>query len=311
MLKRLLTGIVIIALTIGFFALRFVSPYFLDIYFGAIVLFAGFEMSRAFKNQNKLNDIYFIWAFPVLAYIAIVLCANAHLNVFLTMLIMLGVLLVVFSTNIVYNHLSKNRLNREMVNISYIGDFKKYATKKSLLNLFIMAYPCLILSMFFVINHFTDFQTFVELKSNHIEILMLVMIFVSAIITDTGAYLIGGGLKGPKLCPKISPNKTISGAVGGVVLTISISMLLYIIFAAVGYNGLFVDKGITVLHFAIFGLIASIFTQLGDIFASYIKRKNDIKDYGKLLPGHGGLMDRVDGLMINSFVSLILFIIVF
>ena len=86
---------------------------------------------------------------------------------------------------------------------------------------------------------------------------------------------------------------------------------MYIIFAAVGYNGLFVDKGITVLHFAIFGLIASIFTQLGDIFASYIKRKNDIKDYGKLLPGHGGLMDRVDGLMINSFVSLILFIIVF
>ena len=93
MLKRFLTGIVLVAITIGFFALRFVSPYIMDVYFLAIVLYAGFEMSRAFANIKKKNDMYFILSYPILSYVSVVLCANAKLSIYLTILVMI----VIFS----------------------------------------------------------------------------------------------------------------------------------------------------------------------------------------------------------------------
>jgi phosphatidate cytidylyltransferase len=114
-----------------------------------------------------------------------------------------------------------------------------------------------------------------------------------------------------KLCPKISPNKTIAGAIGGIIISITFSVLLFLLFSAVGYTSIFNSYGLTIMHFIVYGLIVSIFTQLGDIIASYIKRKNNVKDYGSLLPGHGGVMDRVDGLSFNIVVTLIISLFIF
>ena len=311
MLKRFLTGIIIVAITIGFFALRFVSPYIFDGFLGVIAIIATIEVSKAFAQNNKKSDLYFILAYPVLAYLAIILCITSKINILFLYAILLGLMIALFGLSLLLNILCKNKMNKEMIAVNYIGTYKKYALKKSVLNLLLMVYPAFVLVQMFAINHLSNFVNFSALVDKNMEFVILATIFVTTMVTDTAAYLVGRSLKGPKLCPKISPNKTISGAIGGVIFAITFSLILFLIFNAVGFNGAFSALNITMWHFIVYGLIASIFSQGGDILASYIKRLNNIKDYGSIFPGHGGLMDRVDGLSINAVITLILCFIIF
>jgi len=109
------------------------------------------------------------------------------------------------------------------------------------------------------------------------------------IFTDIGGYVFGKFLKGPKLT-KISPNKTYAGVAGGFIL----SLIAGLIFLKVSEDELFNSSTI---DFLIFIFIISLISQIGDLIISYFKRKAKIKDTGKFLPGHGGLLDRVDGLI--------------
>ena len=118
-------------------------------------------------------------------------------------------------------------------------------------------------------------------------------------LTDIGGYVFGKLFKGPKLT-KISPNKTYSGLFGSLVLSI-MTGLIYITFIPLSLNtsqlSFIYLNNFNILYFIIFILIISILSQLGDIIISYFKRVANIKDTGKLLPGHGGILDRIDGLI--------------
>lgn len=116
------------------------------------------------------------------------------------------------------------------------------------------------------------------------------MVFLSAFATDTFAYFGGIYFKGPKLTP-ISPNKTISGSISGIVASA-------IVIAIYGFlvQGYF-DVHFSIIGYLLMGAIASIIGQIGDISASLIKRTYDIKDFGKILPGHGGILDRFDSII--------------
>ena len=116
-------------------------------------------------------------------------------------------------------------------------------------------------------------------------------VIIICISTDIGGYIIGKIFKGPKLT-KISPNKTYSGMIGGYLLSI-ISIGLFIKYSKIFFNEEFLFSNET-LFFVI--LISSI-SQLGDILISYFKRQSKIKNTGKIIPGHGGLLDRVDGMI--------------
>jgi len=109
------------------------------------------------------------------------------------------------------------------------------------------------------------------------------------IMSDIGGYVVGKTVKGKKLT-KISPNKTISGSIGSFLFSIFPLFILMIIFP--NYNPLLINKII------IFTLILSLISQLGDLLISFFKRKAKVKDTGKILPGHGGLLDRIDGLLL-------------
>ena len=115
-------------------------------------------------------------------------------------------------------------------------------------------------------------------------------IVIVCIFTDIGGYIFGKIFKGPKLT-KISPNKTYAGVFGSFLLSL-IAGLIYL-----NYFG---KKELTDSdHFVIFSLILfiSLISQIGDLVISYFKRKAKLKDTGKILPGHGGLLDRIDGLI--------------
>ena len=121
---------------------------------------------------------------------------------------------------------------------------------------------------------------------------------LGCIFSDIGGYVFGKIFKGQKLT-KISPNKTISGALGSIFsCCLVISFLNYYLTGNLNFN------------LIVIGIIISVFCQLGDIFFSLLKRKSKIKNTGKFLPGHGGILDRLDGILIalpTGFITLILF----
>lgn len=312
MLKRFLTSIVIMIFTVGFFALRFVSPYFFDAFIFVIAVMSTFEVSRVMEKGGKKNNLYIAIMFPPLTFLALMFCIANGLGVLAYFGISVGIIILLFATCLIINTLQKGKNNKQMVEINYMGTYKNYVVKKSLNSLFLIFYPAFILSLLFFINHLTGFSYFQKDTAKIIEFFLLVLIFATTIVTDTGAYLIGSGIGGTKLCPKISPKKTISGAVGGLVCSVAISLIMFPIFSSANkYATLFNTLNFNIWLFLLYGILASIFSQFGDIFASVVKRKNDVKDYGNIFPGHGGFMDRVDGISFNAIFTVIFVIFVF
>jgi len=141
-------------------------------------------------------------------------------------------------------------------------------------------------TIFIVISFYTIFNIRNEFDRDYFHLLLVVIICVS---TDIGGYVFGNIFKGPKLT-KISPKKTYSGVIG--------SFLLSLIF-----TNLFLDflSNVETFEFTkemfLFILLVSLVSQIGDIVISYFKRKSKIKDTGTIIPGHGGILDRIDGMI--------------
>jgi phosphatidate cytidylyltransferase len=118
----------------------------------------------------------------------------------------------------------------------------------------------------------------------------LIFIFYSLFIiwaTDSGAYFLGRAFGKHKLWPEISPKKTIEGSVGGIVCAVIVALLFFI----------FADMDISLFKLMVITIVLSIFGQVGDLVESALKRHYDVKDSGKILPGHGGILDRFDSLL--------------
>ena len=113
--------------------------------------------------------------------------------------------------------------------------------------------------------------------------------FVIAFSSDTGAYFAGTFLGKRKLVPHISPKKTVEGAIGGIAAGGVSALVFGLILRGAGF-------GVNLISLTGFGLIGSVVAQLGDLTFSAFKRQYDIKDYGSILPGHGGILDRFDSI---------------
>ena len=123
-------------------------------------------------------------------------------------------------------------------------------------------------------------------------ILLWLVLVVS--VNDSAAYFIGSRLGGPKLCPAISPNKTWSGSVGGVLCGVAGGVALGSLSTAAGWaESLPLSLGVVVA------------AQCGDLMKSYLKRLHGVKDSGTILPGHGGVLDRIDGILAGGLVTYI------
>lgn len=126
----------------------------------------------------------------------------------------------------------------------------------------------------------------------------IILLFAVTWAADICAYLFGSLLKGPKLWPRFSPNKTWSGFVGGLLGGTAAAVLIVTVAAAgpiLGENLSFTHVGLPLA--ALIGLAGALATMAGDLWESALKRRYGVKDSGDLIPGHGGLLDRVDGLM--------------
>jgi len=152
---------------------------------------------------------------------------------------------------------------------------------------------------------FSFYSAFYFRDQNLEGFLLIILICVS---TDIGGYIFGNLFKGPKLS-KISPNKTQSGMIGGFTLSIISSS----IFVLQYNNDIYIDKNLIEndLKFVILILSISSVSQVGDLIISYFKRSSKIKNTGNIIPGHGGLLDRIDGMIfVFPFVYLVTLILI-
>lgn len=118
--------------------------------------------------------------------------------------------------------------------------------------------------------------------------------FIMAFLSDTGAYFIGVLFGKHKLCPVISPKKTVEGFVGGIVCAV-LGMMVYGLVLQLGF-----DARVNYLYLLVYGLVGSLAGVFGDLSFSVMKRQTGIKDYGNLIPGHGGILDRFDSVIMTA-----------
>lgn len=123
-------------------------------------------------------------------------------------------------------------------------------------------------------------------------------VFITSWMTDTFAYFIGRHMGKHKLIPSISPNKTIEGSIGGILGAVIGDLIFALFISKLKLNIFFIVS---------LGIVGSIIAQLGDLVASAIKRNCNIKDYGNIIPGHGGILDRFDSILYVSPIIYFLF----
>ena len=155
-----------------------------------------------------------------------------------------------------------------------------------------------IFGLFFIMfSFYTIFQIRNDFNQDYFHILFIAIICIS---TDIGGYIFGKLLKGPKLT-KLSPNKTYAGVIGSFLLAI----IIIILFFELTFN---IFNFRFDLETLIFVLAVSLVSQIGDIIISYFKRLSKIKDTGNIIPGHGGILDRIDGMIFAYPFSYLIFL---
>ena len=309
MKKRIFSSGIVVAIIVIAFASRLITPYIFDGIMGVLAIMGCYEVSKVFKAANKPNYTSFAMAFPIVSYIGLIIGMHYQRNYIFFLAYFLILLLALILAIFIVGLCDKNNNERENQEMSLNMTPTRFAFNKAMNTTYLFIYPSLFFFSLSLLNHIPDLAGF-NIASKGLNLFitfMLIFIFVVTTMTDTFALLVGMFIGGRKLCPKISANKTVAGAGGGLFFGTLLGYFLYLIFMTnKTFGQFFTSIGGKTEYIILIAIVGSIFTQLGDIWASLIKRKGNVKDYGNLLPGHGGVMDRVDGLIVNSLVTTII-----
>lgn len=314
MKTRLLTSLgILFVLALGFILKIFVSNYFFDVIILAIACVSSYELSKMFTKKGRYNDKMMACAFPVVAMALLLLgiATDNDLGVMFTIGLTGLAILFCFGISFVVS-LVMYRTTLDEIRVRKMDkpvSVLKYSLIKALNTALIFVYPAFLILFMSLINHFEDMTgSFAGIAgfNGYLSFFVLLLTFLIPIFTDTFAYLVGGIFGGKKLAPKISPNKTIAGAVGGFCFAVMLSIVVFCIFDAIpSMSVMLATTGLNIWKIAIISAIGSVICQAGDLFESYIKRSAGVKDSGNFLPGHGGMLDRFDSYI---FVAPYLFI---
>lgn len=269
MLTRIISAAV--AIVIAVVVLCFHNTIVLNIAIAALIAVALFELFRAedclkFK-ASQVTCYIFAFTIPFSNYIL-------KLDKNIMYYIAGGFLLLMF--------------------ITFLGYYKTMKYEKLSFMIFASAFISLTMSTLLYLN---------RTGGKH-GLFYVVLTLCGAWLADSGAYFAGTFLGKHKLCPNISPKKTVEGLIGGVITNGLIFVIL-----GLGYTKLIASDDITANYILLFilGMICALLGLLGDLSASLLKRQTGIKDYGNIMPGHGGVMDRFDSvLFVAPFMTIAL-----
>lgn len=211
-------------------------------------------------EKNKLSALEMIGSVGIAAYYLLMVFTEERMLLFLLLI----TILVAFM-------------------FLYVFTFPKYRAEQIMCAFFCVAYAPVMLSFIYLVRALPH------------GVYTVWMIFISSWICDTCAYLVGMAFGKHKLAPVLSPKKSIEGAVGGVVGAALVGALYAYFIAEEAIS----EQKILWL-FVLISAVGAVISQVGDLAASAIKRNHEIKDYGKLIPGHGGVMDRFDSVIFTA-----------
>ena len=290
MLKRTVTAVCLIALLIGLFALSYFVDHgniFLDLFIWILLVGAVREMyfcmqEAGFKLFRVPLAIFLVTSYPVMylmehftgqGFLGLVICFAAG----------------VFAALVVFT----------------FADPERNHAKDLFATVFVMVYPGFIISLAWM------------LMQRYSAVYAIPFAIFLPVGADTFAYWFGSMIGGKKLCPTISPKKTVAGFVGGLFGGMLVSVIMFLLFEQfalfprAGYVPFTDATWSSALIYLAIGLVGSLAGQLGDLAASRLKRALGIKDFGKIFPGHGGIMDRFDSIMAGIIVLLVSFTIIY
>ena len=269
---RLISGIVLVA--IALLAFIFGGEILLGI--SVFISIAGYlELCRAVgvkEKDKKINALEIVGIIGILAYYAVLYFfpaveeGNAAMsmgNVVYAVIPVIGVFM------------------RSM--LLYVVRFPKYRSEQIMANVFNFLYAPVMLSFIYLT------------REQEVGKYIVWLILISSWGCDTCAYVVGMLIGKKKIFPVLSPKKSLEGCIGGVVGA-GLIAALYAVFAV---ENVFPDKRVTIV-ITVICMVGAVMSQVGDLAASAIKRNHEIKDYGKLIPGHGGIMDRFDSVIVTA-----------
>lgn len=317
MKKRIFTGLgIVLTLALLFVLKVYVSDYFFDAFFAIVACFAAFEMSKLLTKIGKYNYQWVAVLFPSLLLAANLIgvhyaSANQDLYWILwTILIDIALMVVVALGMFVFALLRRKNTKHEMeIREIKNGSVVKFALSKAINTMFTFIYPAFLFLMFVFINHLNELplEKLVGVSSN-VSLFMVLTAILIPMITDTFAMLMGSVIGGKKLCPKISPNKTISGSVGGTLWCVLVAACVYLVFGCIAEFQPLMEV-FPIWAYLLIVLFGSVIAQAGDLFESFIKRRAGVSDSGNILPGHGGMLDRIDSYIYIAPYVLLAFLI--
>ena len=269
---RLISGIVLVA--IALLAFIFGGEILLGI--SVFISIAGYlELCRAVgvkEKDKKINALEIVGIIGILAYYAVLYFfpaveeGNAAMsmgNVLYAVIPVIGVFMLSM--------------------LLYVVCFPKYRSEQIMANVFNFLYAPVMRSFIYLTRE--------QEAGKYIVWLIL----ISSWGCDTCAYVVGMLIGKKKIFPVLSPKKSLEGCIGGVVGA-GLIAALYAIFVV---ENVFPDKRVTIV-ITVICMVGAVMSQVGDLAASAIKRNHEIKDYGKLIPGHGGIMDRFDSVIVTA-----------
>ena len=312
MTKRIIFGAGILALVVGFFLMRQISQdtiFLFDILIGFLMIASSFEIESLFKKMNRPVFSIAMAIYPIINFVLFLIAIIFKFGVLYLLLLNILVMAVIFLIIYITALLSKKQTLKQMYLSGYEGGRFCFAIQKSANTVLGMLYPTFLLMFAFIINHY---GAFAEITSFDVGFLGLVTLFATTMTADTMAFLIGRTIKTKKISLEtLGPGKTWSGLVGGILGAMIAAIVVYVIFLNCGYREAFASYNIGAWSFVLIGLFCGIFNMAGDILSSYLKRRAGVKDFSNLIPGHGGVMDRINGLVVNAVVVFVCLIICF
>ena len=269
MKDRIISGVLLVAFFLAIVIFNTSFPLALNIAIALISAVSVFEVLKALGLDRKL----FVMVPSMLAAFAVQFFDFQDAN-----LVIYGIYFALIFCGMLWNHKTVS--------------FKDVAVGISMTVMIPLALQCIVLVR--------------SLTTEHGIFYALIAVF-SAWIPDTGAFFAGKFFGKHKLCPNISPKKTVEGLIGGIVSSVVILQLVGIVYSNFFYGG---THDVSQLSLLIIGAFGSLVSVLGDLSFSLIKRSCAIKDFGNVIPGHGGILDRFDSVIFTSpfvyFVALLL-----
>lgn len=267
MLKRAVTAIILVGYAFAMLYLGTAVHYgFLDALIMSFAFVGTCEMYHTFRKSEYKNS----WGAPLLLCVAIypLWYFLGYKGILIALSLSICLALAVFT-------------------------FKAEMELKDLLaTIFSLIYPMALVSLAFALSReFPCGGTFA------ISFAIFLPVF-----SDTFAYLVGSTLGKRKLCPSISPKKTVAGAIGGLLGSVLCAVTFFLLFdlyavIPVGYVSFSDSVAVRAVVFVVLGIVGGVLAEIGDLAASRIKRTINIKDFGNIFPGHGGVLDRLDSIM--------------